>query len=159
MFTRSDMVTSVTDISVRASAYGIPGLIVDGMDLLAVRDAAQKAIDRARAGHGPTLMEIKTYRFCGHSKSDNGKSTRSDEEIKAWQDRDPLQLWKQRLIEEGHQEDVLAAVEASVDDEVETAARIALESSFAEDDALDGAYAGDREPDPVVAERLIEGVR
>src|SRR6266542_368149 len=64
MWTPAQYVTSVPDIAVRAAGYGMPGTVVDGMDVLAVRDAAQTAVDRARDGGGPTLLEAKTYRFC-----------------------------------------------------------------------------------------------
>src|SRR5690606_30486874 len=68
MYTPQRQVTSVDDIAARAAGYGIPGRIVDGMDLLAVRAAALEAAERARAGEGPTLLECQTYRFSGHSK-------------------------------------------------------------------------------------------
>ncbi len=67
----------------------MPGVIVDGNDVLAVRDAALAAVRRARAGEGPTLLECKTYRFCGHSRSDACNYRTRDEEA-AWKQRDPL---------------------------------------------------------------------
>ncbi|MBI4504705.1 MAG: thiamine pyrophosphate-dependent dehydrogenase E1 component subunit alpha [Chloroflexi bacterium] len=140
MYTPCDEVTSVRDIAVRAAGYGLPGAVVDGMDLLAVREAASEAIERARAGGGPTLLEAKTYRFCGHSKSDTGKY-RAREEVAAWEQRDPIRLWRARLLGEGFDEDVVTAVEAAVEAEIEEATRFALASPYAEDEALDGAYA------------------
>src|SRR5687768_9054669 len=63
-------VAAVKDLADRASAYGFPGVVVDGNDVLAVREAMSKAVERARSGGGPTLLECKTYRTCGHSRSD-----------------------------------------------------------------------------------------
>ena len=142
MWTPATAVNSVADISVRAAAYGIPGVTVDGMDLLAVREAAGAAIDRARAGAGPTLLECKTYRFCGHSKSDTGGHYRPKEEIAAWQERDPLVTWRARLLAAGTDESDIRQVEAAVEVEIDEATRFALESPYAEDEALTGAYAG-----------------
>ncbi|MDJ0756555.1 MAG: thiamine pyrophosphate-dependent dehydrogenase E1 component subunit alpha [Ardenticatenaceae bacterium] len=80
---------NVEKISQRAAAYGIPGKTVDGNDLLAVRDVVAEAVDRARAGHGPTLIEALTYRYKGHSKSDR-QLYRTRDEVKEWQSRDPI---------------------------------------------------------------------
>lgn len=140
MYTPVSAVTSVADLAVRAVAYGIPGEVVDGMDLLAVRAAARAAIERARAGAGPTLLEAKTYRFAGHSKSDSGKY-RSRDEVAAWEARDPLRTWRARLVAEGVAEAELALLEAAVEAEMEQAVRFALDSPYAEDEALLGAYA------------------
>ena len=140
MFTPSASVTSVADISARAAAYAMPGLLADGMDLLAVREAAGEAIARARGGDGPTLLEVKTYRLCGHSKSDNGSAYRSREEVAHWQERDPIALWRALLLAEGVGEERLRQVEAAIEIEIEAATRFALESPYAEDEALLGAY-------------------
>ena len=80
---------NVDTISQRACAYGIPGVTVDGNDVLAVYAAVRDAAARARAGEGPTLLEALTYRWRGHSKSDR-QAYRTREEVKAWQDRDPI---------------------------------------------------------------------
>lgn len=80
---------NVEKISQRAAAYGIPGKTVDGNDVLAVRDVVAEAVDRARAGHGPTLIEALTYRYKGHSKSDR-QLYRTRDEVKEWQSRDPI---------------------------------------------------------------------
>jgi TPP-dependent pyruvate/acetoin dehydrogenase alpha subunit len=141
MYTAQRQVTSVPDIAVRAAGYGIPGVVVDGMDLLAVRDAAMTAVERARSGSGPTLIETKTYRFAGHSKSDTGGKYRPKEEIAEWQQRDPLVTWRSLLIEKGVHEMVVAAVEADIEQEIERATELALASPYAEDEALSGAYA------------------
>jgi 2-oxoisovalerate dehydrogenase E1 component len=85
------------DIADRASAYDIPGEVVDGMDALAVRGAVVRAIKRARQGEGPTLIEAKTYRYYGHSHSDP-RSYRTREEEAFWRDRDPIKVQKANMV-------------------------------------------------------------
>jgi pyruvate/2-oxoglutarate/acetoin dehydrogenase E1 component/TPP-dependent pyruvate/acetoin dehydrogenase alpha subunit len=116
------------DIADRACAYGIPGEVVDGMDILAVREAVGRAVERARNGEGPTLLECQTYRWYGHSRSDPRKY-RTKEEEAAWRDRDPLRTFPARLVEAG------IATEAEVDEieeraeaEIESASEFALNS-------------------------------
>src|SRR5712691_6692235 len=82
-------VVAVADIADRAAAYGMPGIVVDGNDVLAVERTAQAAVDRARRGEGPTLIECKTYRLCGHSRSD-ACNYRTREEEAQWREKDPL---------------------------------------------------------------------
>ena len=82
-------VSLVEDVAARAVAYGVPGRIVDGMDVLAVREAMTEAVAVARAGDGPTLLECKTYRYVGHSRSD-ARGYRQREEEEAWKARDPI---------------------------------------------------------------------
>ena len=86
-------VTKLPDIADRASAYGMPGEVVDGMDALVVREAVSRAAARARRGEGPTLIEAKTYRYYGHSHSDN-RAYRTREEEAEWKDRDPITALK-----------------------------------------------------------------
>jgi len=90
-YSRIDRTTAVSDIASRAAAYNIPGVIVDGQAIDDVRAAARAAIDRARAGDGPTLIEAKTYRYVGHSRSDPAKY-RLAGELETWQARDPIKL-------------------------------------------------------------------
>ena len=92
--------TKVPDISVKAQAYGFPGITVDGNDVVAVYRVAQEAITRARRGHGPTLIECKTYRWYGHSEIDPAKY-RDPEEVERWKAKDPIANMEKRLIEEG----------------------------------------------------------
>jgi pyruvate dehydrogenase E1 component alpha subunit len=92
--------TSVTRLSGRAAAYGIPGLLVDGNDLLAVREVADSAISRARAGQGPTLIEADTYRHEGHSRSDPAKY-RPAGELELWLARDPIPRFEQVVLAAG----------------------------------------------------------
>ena len=87
----------ITDIAARAAAYGMPGVVVDGMDVEAVYAAAKTAVARARAGKGPTLIEAKTYRYRGHSRGDPGGYRERDEHA-AWIARDPIERLRRRLI-------------------------------------------------------------
>jgi len=89
---------STDDISERAAAYDVPGVSVDGNDLLAVYEAAAIAVDRARTGHGPTLIEAKTYRWRGHSKSDRNLY-RTQDEIQMWKARDPILRFRSYLVD------------------------------------------------------------
>ncbi len=89
-------VTKLPEIASRACAYGIPGEVVDGMDVLAVRGAVKKAAERARRGEGPTLIEAKTYRYFGHSHSDP-RAYRTREEEAEWKKRDPILVMKENL--------------------------------------------------------------
>lgn len=92
--------TAVTDIAERAAAYRMPGEVVDGQRLDVVIDAVSRAVDRARAGGGPTLLEMKTYRYAGHSRSDPA-TYRPAGELDAWQARDPIRLHAEALIAAG----------------------------------------------------------
>jgi pyruvate dehydrogenase E1 component alpha subunit len=94
-----DQVSLVTDIADRSCSYGIPGEVVDGMDVAAVYEAAGRAVARARRGDGPTLMECKTYRFCGHSRSDPGHY-RDKKELEEWKKRDPIQALRSRILKD-----------------------------------------------------------
>ena len=90
----------VENIADRAAAYGLPGVIIDGNDVMAVYEASRAAIARARAGGGPTLIECKTYRLCGHSRSDP-RTYRSKEEEAEWQQLDPIPRFGQQLVTRG----------------------------------------------------------
>jgi pyruvate dehydrogenase E1 component alpha subunit len=89
--------SSVKDISIRAKGYNMPGVVVDGMDVLAVYEEAKKAVKRARSGKGPTLLECKTYRFLGHSRGDPAYGPyRTKEELDKWKKRDPLLVLREQ---------------------------------------------------------------
>jgi pyruvate dehydrogenase E1 component alpha subunit len=90
----------VENISDRAAAYGIPGITVEGNDADAVYAACHEAVQRARQGHGPTLVENITYRWKGHSKSDKNLY-RTKEEIEDWKHKDPIVKFENRVIEQG----------------------------------------------------------
>jgi TPP-dependent pyruvate/acetoin dehydrogenase alpha subunit len=109
-FTPMQKVTAGADIAGRAAAYAMPSAVVDGNDLWAVVDAAREAIDRARSGGGPTLLEMQTYRHYGHSKSDPA-TYRPKEELERWLERDPLKLARARLIQDGIVDSEIARVE------------------------------------------------
>ena len=113
--------TALVNLSDRAKAYGIPGVTIDGNDVLEVYATASKAIERARGGEGPTLIEGKTYRWYGHSEIDPA-NYRSDEEVAAWKAKDPLPRYERVLVEEG----VLKAgegveIQAEIQKEIEDA--------------------------------------
>jgi TPP-dependent pyruvate/acetoin dehydrogenase alpha subunit len=91
---------AIERISDRAAAYGLPGVTVDGNDLVTVYEAVSEAVNRARAGRGPSLVENVTYRWRGHSKSDANRY-RTREEIEAWKEKCPIQRFRARLIEAG----------------------------------------------------------
>jgi pyruvate dehydrogenase E1 component alpha subunit len=130
-------VTLVTDISTMSAAYGIPGIQVDGMDVLAVYEAAGEAVERARRGAGPTLLECKTYRFHGHNFGDP-QQYRSREEIAAWmENNDSIRrlgtyLRDQGLLTEAQD----AALQQKVADEIQEAVRFAEASPYPTPDEL-----------------------
>ena len=123
-------VSRLTDIADRAVAYGMPGMIADGSDVRAVYDASALAIERARKGGGPTLLECKTYRLCGHSRSDP-LTYRTKEEEAYWRDREPIN----RLAMELQQTGALTAsdleqIEQSVTHEIDDAVAYADASPY-----------------------------
>jgi len=128
-FTPMAAVTAGVDIAGRAKAYGMPSVVVDGNDVWAVREVAQEAVDRARAGGGPTLLEARTYRHYGHSKADPGKY-RPKEEVEHWLTRDPLPRARERLLAEGVSEEEVAAVEADVKERMEHAVATAKAAPY-----------------------------
>ena len=131
----------LTDIADRAAAYGMPGVVVDGNDVEAVYQVAGEAIARARQRKGPTLVEAKTYRLCGHSRSDP-RTYRSKEEEAVWDKRDPIPNLGARLKELGlASEESLAALEAEVTATVDDAVAFAEECpSPAPEDALQHVF-------------------
>jgi acetoin:2,6-dichlorophenolindophenol oxidoreductase subunit alpha len=119
-WTRMESVTAGGQIAGRAAAYGLPGLQVDGNDLVAVLDAATDAVARARRGEGPTLIEARTYRHKGHSRLDTGERYRAAEEVESWLAQDPLPR-AAALLPEGAVERIRQEVEAEVQRVVEDA--------------------------------------
>jgi TPP-dependent pyruvate/acetoin dehydrogenase alpha subunit len=118
--TPAQIALSTRDIAPRAEGYGMPGVIVDGQDILAVYDVASKAAARARAGEGPTLIECKTYRFVGHAGGGNSPHN-NPEELEVWKERDPIRMFERKLIDDGtmtadEQEALKAEVQAQVDE-------------------------------------------
>lgn len=123
--THISLTMKIENIANRAESYGIPGKIVDGMDVIAVREIAQKAVDRARGGKGPTLIEAKTYRFMGHSRGDPGMY-RTKDEIANWQSRDPIPKYRAHLIDQGINLQIFESLEESVDEAINEAVKSAL---------------------------------
>ncbi len=133
--------TSVKDVSVRSKAYNMPGVTVDGNDVYAVYEAAEKAIQRARSGKGPTLIECKTYRHLGHWTGDP-QVYRTREEVDWWmKNKDPIKLMREKLLSDG-------VMEAAALDVIEEAAKREA------DQAADYAMASP-EPDPA---RVLDDV-
>jgi pyruvate dehydrogenase E1 component alpha subunit len=133
---------AVADLAVRAVAYGFPGVIVDGNDVLSVYDATRVAAERARRGGGPTFIEAKTYRLRGHYEGDP-QVYRPLDEIEAWKQRDPIPTFRKRLIEEGFFSDAdLEEIEGSVLMQLDEAVKFAASAPKPEPkDALVGVYA------------------
>jgi pyruvate dehydrogenase E1 component alpha subunit len=133
---------AVETISERASAYGMPGVTVDGNDVEAVHEAVTTAVDRARAGEGPTLVEALTYRWKGHSKSDKNLY-RTREEISEWRDKDPIGRFETLVVDRGVLD--AAAVEevrTAATNDIRDAARRANAAPDADpDDLLDAVFA------------------
>jgi acetoin:2,6-dichlorophenolindophenol oxidoreductase subunit alpha len=128
-YTRQDRHQAITDIADRAAGYGMPGVIVDGMDVIAVYEAAREAVGRARRGEGPTLLECKTYRYFDHVGISATAAYRTDEEVAAWRARDPIDSFRARLAEQGLlPPDDADALRARVRAEVEEAIRYAEQS-------------------------------
>lgn len=116
---------NIDHLSDTAQAYDIPGITVNGMDIIAVYEAVKEARKRTRDGDGPTLIEAETYRYRGHYEGDE-QNYRTDEELQKWKDRDPIDAFKQRLIDrneltEEEFEVMQAEVEADIADAIEFA--------------------------------------
>lgn len=119
---------SIENVADRAVAYGFPGIVVDGNDVLKVYETAVEAVKRARAGEGPTLIECKTYRRGGHSRSDAGKY-RPKEEVEEWLARDPIPHFEKVLTEAGMlNEDIKEKIAEEVAQRIDEAVEFARES-------------------------------
>jgi 2-oxoisovalerate dehydrogenase E1 component alpha subunit len=133
--------SAVEDIAIRAAGYNMPGVIVDGADVLACYRAGKEAIDRARAGEGPTLIEAKVSRLTAHSSDDQHTKYRTAEELEAEKARDPLPRFRDQLLEAG-----------LIDEESE--ARLVEESRKVVEDSTDWAEQ-QTDPDPATAQRYV----
>ena len=170
-----------TDIASRGAAYGIPSESVDGMNVLAVRTAAERAVARARDGGGPTLLECRTYRYVGHSRGD-ARGYRSKDEEAQWEERDPIEQWKTVLLDSGlvaadEVDETIKSAKAVVKEALKgaqnapkAAVHTALEPTaiFAAPGGHEGEPAGPLEEDPStheddrrlsIAEALREGIQ
>jgi pyruvate dehydrogenase E1 component alpha subunit len=128
----------------RASGYGMPTAVVDGMDVEAVYTATREAVERARSGGGPTFIEYKTYRFVGHYTSERRMKTtyRTKEEVEEWRKRDPLPHWAARLADSWSvSREALERIDAAVEEELEAAIAYARQSPWPDPaTALDYMY-------------------
>ena len=128
-FTPMADATAGASIAARAGAYGVPSAVVDGNDIWAVHTAAQTAVNRARAGDGPTLLECQTYRHYGHSKSDPAPY-RTEEELQRWLARDPVKIARERLISLGVAEEEIADSERATTELMDRAVQRALAAPY-----------------------------
>ena len=135
---------AIVDVADRAPGYGMPGVIVDGMDVVAVYEAAGEAIARARTGEGPTLLECKTYRYYDHvGVRGMGLSYRTDEEVEQWQKKDPIAGFEARLAEMGVlSTDEAKAVHEQIIADVQAGIEFAENSPYPDPEAItDDVYA------------------
>ena len=122
---------AVKDVAVRATAYGIEGVAVDGNDVLACYDAMYEAVERARRGEGATLVEAKTYRVTPHSSDDDDRTYRSREEVEYWKKRDPILLFEKVLFQRGIlTDDLKQEIEAWAVAEVDKAEEEAVNAPY-----------------------------
>jgi pyruvate dehydrogenase E1 component alpha subunit len=122
----------------KALAYGMPGIQVDGNDILAVYAAAKEAVDRARAGQGPTLVECVTYRMAVHTTADDPKRYRTEKEVDKWRKRDPIVRFQKYLVDKGLlSEDKIAGIESEVLEVIQAAVDGAEEKMKAFGDPID----------------------
>jgi TPP-dependent pyruvate/acetoin dehydrogenase alpha subunit len=123
-----EKVSALQDIAARAAAYNMPGVTVDGMDPIAIYEAVSSAMERGRRGRGPSLVECKTYRWYGHSRSDP-REYRTDEEEERWHARDPLVTFSKTLLEQGIvTREEIEAIDELVEEKMEQAVDFALDS-------------------------------
>jgi pyruvate dehydrogenase E1 component alpha subunit len=131
------------EVAGRAAGYGIPGVVIDGNDVFAVHHAANAAVERARRGEGPTLIECKTYRWRGHTERPGIVDPRGKAEIEAWRQRDPIALLERQLREQGELDDPqLRAMEDEIARALDAAVAFAEESPYPKpEQATDDVFA------------------
>ncbi|NLJ58014.1 MAG: thiamine pyrophosphate-dependent dehydrogenase E1 component subunit alpha [Tissierellia bacterium] len=138
-------VTNTETIAERAVAYNIPGVTVDGNNPLEVYEAVKKAVDRARAGKGPSIVECMTWRVRGHYEGDPA-NYRDKKEAEEWAKKDPIDNFKSYLLKEGYSEEELTAIEEAMDKEIEEAVQFALDSPLPDpSEVTTDVYASDNE--------------
>ena len=119
------------DVAARAAGYGIPGFVVDGNDIFDVYQAASRAIERARAGSGPTLIECKTYRWRAHTERKGQPDPRDQKEVETWKAKDPIAQLERRMRDQGVLDDAgLTAMDREIMDAIERAVAFAEASPF-----------------------------
>jgi TPP-dependent pyruvate/acetoin dehydrogenase alpha subunit len=122
---------ALPDVARRAAGYGIPGVVIDGNDVIAVYQAANAAVDRARSGGGPTLIECKTYRWRSHTERRGQPDPRDPGEVEAWRRKDPIALLERRLRDQGELDDAgLRSMEGDIIGAIEAAVAFAEASPF-----------------------------
>ena len=134
---------AIVDVADRAAGYGMPGVICDGMDVMAVYEAAGEAIERARKGEGPTLLECKTYRYYDHvGVRGMGLNYRSDEEVEEWKNKDAIEAFEKRLLQLGVMtKKRIENVHSSVSQDIEEAIAFANDSPYPlPEELLDNVY-------------------
>jgi TPP-dependent pyruvate/acetoin dehydrogenase alpha subunit len=138
-------VTNTANLAVRAQAYDIPGITVDGNDVLAVYEAVKQAVAHARAGNGPSLVECKTFRMRGHFEGDPD-AYRPKEITEEWKEKDPIQRFRQLLLKAGVAQKELDAIDRGTTAEIEAADAFAMESPHPDvnETGMD-VYSGDNE--------------
>jgi pyruvate dehydrogenase E1 component alpha subunit len=131
---------AVENISDRAVAYNMPGLLVDGQDAIAMYEATREAVSRGRAGHGPTLLEARTYRYEDHSEGLGRilrEAYRADEDVELWRQRDPIAIHANRLLEQGiATQEEIDHLQQEVNTAIEEALEFARESPYPEPEDL-----------------------
>lgn len=146
MYAESTRITDTTPVKIveRAASYAIPGVQVDGMDVLQVFSAAKSAVQRARSGGGPTLIEALTYRYEGHESGDPSQTYRSDEEVQMWMKRDPLVLFRNSLKTMGVLSDTKAdELESEASNKVRVALNLARQAPTGDaQEAVGDVFAG-----------------
>jgi pyruvate dehydrogenase E1 component alpha subunit len=138
MGTSVSRASAVANLSERGTAYDMPAETVDGQDVLVMREAMERAVARARTDSHPTLLEVRTYRYVGHSMSDAAHGTyRTKEEVEEYRRRDPIRVLADRMKADGHLDDAgMEALEAEVKEEIEDAYTFAEEAPDPEPDEL-----------------------
>ena len=127
---------ALSDVAARAAGYGIPGVVVDGNDVMAVYEAAEAAVNRARAGQGPSLIECKTYRWRGHTERPGQEDPRPKEEIEEWRQRDPINRFATSLMQHGLlTEEAWQKMDAEILEAIEDAVKFSEASPFPEPEA------------------------
>ena len=146
--TRVEWQMAVRNVADKASGYGMPGFIADGMDVLDSYAKTREAVDITRAGGGPTLVELKCYRYQPHTSDDDDMRYRTKEEVREWMTKDPMDRAKRYLLEVGVTESDIAAMRATLDAEIEAAiAQAESEPDPRPEDAARHVYA-ETEPLP-----------
>ena len=128
--TRITSTTRITDLATRAAGYGLPGIVVDGMDVIGVYEAVARAVARARSGEGPTIIETKTYRWRGHFEGD-AQGYKAREEVEEWKAKDPIPRFRRHLAQLGVLSPEQAdQIDREMADEIAGAHKFAMDSPF-----------------------------